>query len=252
GARRRRGETLRLGDRRRHRPAAALAGLPRDRKAPDRAPRADQGVGRLPCADPLARGSETRHQGLGDQAVACAPYRFLTAASGTWSRGGCRRWRPDVAETCCQPEKTERVRIEHARCVPGIVATARSSDDGATHCFTLPDLAAQRPGPTATCATWIAQRRAGYALRWNSPSHSTATTSRHSPLSWSSTACPSRCPNRNPIRSRPRAALLCADLKANDIVVLDLARVSDATDYFLIASGSSDTHVRAIAEHVLE
>ncbi|HTL95084.1 MAG TPA: ribosome silencing factor [Gemmatimonadaceae bacterium] len=49
-----------------------------------------------------------------------------------------------------------------------------------------------------------------------------------------------------------RAANLCSDLKANDVVMLDLARVSDATDYFVIASGSSDTHVRAIAEHVLE
>lgn len=49
-----------------------------------------------------------------------------------------------------------------------------------------------------------------------------------------------------------RAAHLCSDLKANDIVLLDLARVSDATDYFVIASGSSDTHVRAIAEHVME
>lgn len=49
-----------------------------------------------------------------------------------------------------------------------------------------------------------------------------------------------------------RAAALCLDLKANNIVVLDLERVSNATDYFLIASGSSDTHVRAIAEHVVD
>jgi ribosome-associated protein len=49
-----------------------------------------------------------------------------------------------------------------------------------------------------------------------------------------------------------RAAALCLDLKANDVVVLDLSTLSDATDYFVIASGSSDTHVRAIAEHVLE
>jgi ribosome-associated protein len=49
-----------------------------------------------------------------------------------------------------------------------------------------------------------------------------------------------------------RAAALCLDLKASDVVVLDLTTVTDATDYFVIASGSSDTHVRAIAEHVLE
>jgi ribosome-associated protein len=40
--------------------------------------------------------------------------------------------------------------------------------------------------------------------------------------------------------------------KAYDLLVLDLRRLSDATDYFVIASGSSDTHVRALAEHVLE
>ena len=40
--------------------------------------------------------------------------------------------------------------------------------------------------------------------------------------------------------------------KANDVVVLDLRQLSDATDYFVIASGTSDTHVRALAEQVLE
>jgi ribosome-associated protein len=49
-----------------------------------------------------------------------------------------------------------------------------------------------------------------------------------------------------------RAAELCIDLKARDVTLLDLTHISDATDYFVIASGSSDTHVRAIAEHVLE
>ena len=58
--------------------------------------------------------------------------------------------------------------------------------------------------------------------------------------------------------TRPRlaaaqtAAALCLDLKANDVVILDLEGVSDMTDCFVIASGSSDTHVRAIAEHVAE
>ena len=48
------------------------------------------------------------------------------------------------------------------------------------------------------------------------------------------------------------AAALCLDLKASDVVILDLEGVSDMTDCFVIASGSSDTHVRAIAEHVAE
>ena len=49
-----------------------------------------------------------------------------------------------------------------------------------------------------------------------------------------------------------RAAGILLDHKANDIVVLSLRGVSDMTDYFVIASGTSDTHVRSLGEHVLE
>ncbi len=42
------------------------------------------------------------------------------------------------------------------------------------------------------------------------------------------------------------------DLKAHHLVVLDLRGLSDATDYFVIASGTSDAHVRGIAEAVIE
>jgi ribosome-associated protein len=44
----------------------------------------------------------------------------------------------------------------------------------------------------------------------------------------------------------------CDERKAQDGLVLDLRELNDATDYFLIVSGTSDTHVRAIAEHVIE
>jgi ribosome-associated protein len=44
----------------------------------------------------------------------------------------------------------------------------------------------------------------------------------------------------------------CGDRKAVEGVVLDLRGLTDATDQFVIVSGTSDTHVRAIAEHVLE
>jgi len=40
--------------------------------------------------------------------------------------------------------------------------------------------------------------------------------------------------------------------KAVDILVLDLRRVSDAADFFVIASGTSNTHVRTLAERTLE
>lgn len=49
-----------------------------------------------------------------------------------------------------------------------------------------------------------------------------------------------------------RAAELMHDRKATDVTLLDLRRVSGATDYFLIATGRSDTHVTAIADHVID
>ncbi len=34
--------------------------------------------------------------------------------------------------------------------------------------------------------------------------------------------------------------------------MLDLAGVADVTDFFVLASGTSDTHVRAVAQHVVD
>lgn len=49
-----------------------------------------------------------------------------------------------------------------------------------------------------------------------------------------------------------RAAQIAIDNKAHDVVLLDLRGVTDMTDFFIIASGTSDTHVRSVGEHVLE
>lgn len=49
-----------------------------------------------------------------------------------------------------------------------------------------------------------------------------------------------------------RAAAILIDRKANDVVLLSLKGVSDMTDYFLIASGTSDTHVRSLGSSVME
>ena len=49
-----------------------------------------------------------------------------------------------------------------------------------------------------------------------------------------------------------RAASVLVDNKANDVVVLDLRPVSDMADFFIVASGTSDTHVRATAGHVMD
>lgn len=48
------------------------------------------------------------------------------------------------------------------------------------------------------------------------------------------------------------AVELAQDRKAQEVVLLDLRGLSDATDYFLIASGTSDIHVRSIAENIIE
>ncbi len=49
-----------------------------------------------------------------------------------------------------------------------------------------------------------------------------------------------------------RAIDLAQERKGRDLLLLDLRQISDATDFFLLVTGSSDLHVRAIAEHILE
>ena len=53
-----------------------------------------------------------------------------------------------------------------------------------------------------------------------------------------------------------KLALICRELaddkKAENIVVLDVKKVSSITDYFVIASGSSEPHLRAISDEVID
>jgi ribosome-associated protein len=53
-----------------------------------------------------------------------------------------------------------------------------------------------------------------------------------------------------------RLAQHCRELadnkKAEDIVVLDLRKLSSVTDYFVIASGTSEPHLRAISDEITE
>ena len=53
-----------------------------------------------------------------------------------------------------------------------------------------------------------------------------------------------------------KLALLCRDLaenkKAEDIVILDLRKLSNITDYFVICTGSSEPHLRAIVEEITD
>lgn len=59
-----------------------------------------------------------------------------------------------------------------------------------------------------------------------------------------------------PARGRPAGLDLAVDAARNrkgaDLLVLDLRGLSDATDYFLLVTGTSDTHIRSIADRVIE
>jgi ribosome-associated protein len=43
---------------------------------------------------------------------------------------------------------------------------------------------------------------------------------------------------------------LALDKKAEDVVIIDLRKLNAPTDYFVICSGSTDKHVKAIAENI--
>ena len=51
-------------------------------------------------------------------------------------------------------------------------------------------------------------------------------------------------------------ALLCLELadnkKAEDLLVLDVRKLSSVTDYYVIVTGSSEPHLRAIANEILD
>lgn len=53
-----------------------------------------------------------------------------------------------------------------------------------------------------------------------------------------------------------KLALLCREFadnkKAEDIVVLDVSKLSSVTDYFVITSGTSEPHLRAITDEITD
>ncbi len=61
--------------------------------------------------------------------------------------------------------------------------------------------------------------------------------------------------HRHHMESR-KLALLCRDLaenrKAENVVVLDVSRISTVTDYFVIATGTSEPHLRAIESEIVD
>ena len=49
-----------------------------------------------------------------------------------------------------------------------------------------------------------------------------------------------------------RATTLAGDRKGTEILVMDLQGLSNATDFFLLVTGTSDMHVRSIADHIID
>lgn len=49
-----------------------------------------------------------------------------------------------------------------------------------------------------------------------------------------------------------KAVEIASDRKAEDIVMLDISKVSIIADYFVICTGTGDRHVRAIAKEIDE
>ncbi|MEM9058217.1 MAG: ribosome silencing factor [Pseudomonadota bacterium] len=56
--------------------------------------------------------------------------------------------------------------------------------------------------------------------------------------------------NAEGLRELVRASL--EEIKARDIAVLDVREMTTITDYMVVCSGTSDRHVKAIADNLLE
>jgi ribosome-associated protein len=58
----------------------------------------------------------------------------------------------------------------------------------------------------------------------------------------------------HPVMDSKKLAMLCRELadnrKAEDILILDVHEISSITDYFVIASGTSEPHLRAISDEL--
>src|SRR5215468_11063068 len=55
-----------------------------------------------------------------------------------------------------------------------------------------------------------------------------------------------------PKKLRDHVVRALEDLKGRDIVALDVTRATSVTDYMVIASGTSNRHVKALVDQVLE
>jgi ribosome-associated protein len=66
------------------------------------------------------------------------------------------------------------------------------------------------------------------------------------------TARPPRPVHQNIARLARRAAALALEKKASDIKIFEVSQLTTVADFFVICTGSVDTHVRAIYEHIVD
>ncbi|MDZ7361310.1 MAG: ribosome silencing factor [candidate division KSB1 bacterium] len=67
-----------------------------------------------------------------------------------------------------------------------------------------------------------------------------------------STPRPARPVHQNIARLARRAAELALEKKATDIKIFNVSQLTSIADFFVICTGSADTHVRAIYEHIVD
>lgn len=67
---------------------------------------------------------------------------------------------------------------------------------------------------------------------------------------------PVNLPNRNNKMDSRKLALLCREYadnrKGENIVLIDVQKLSSVTDYFVVVTGSSEPHLRAIVEEITD
>jgi ribosome-associated protein len=69
--------------------------------------------------------------------------------------------------------------------------------------------------------------------------------------SQSPTTRPARPVHQHIARLARRAAQLALEKKAIAVKIFDVSKLTSIADFFVICTGSTDTHVRAIAEHLV-
>jgi ribosome-associated protein len=63
---------------------------------------------------------------------------------------------------------------------------------------------------------------------------------------------PPRPVHQNIVRIAHRAAQFALEKKATDIKIFNVSKLTSIADFFVICTGSTDTHVKAITDYIIE